>query len=203
MSDPIEEQKMNDCTENKRKSKLEQLAEELFGEMRNATPEEQEILNEAIEKKSIATGLNIWDFWESPQSEWNLQYDPIRDIILIKEKPSLINRQAVYNKFEGHCAYCGKKIQYKDMQVDHILPKRSGGTDNIDNLFPTCRRCNHYKRANSIEGFRDLIEKIPSKLMRDNYIFKVGVDYGFWDSKNRKVEFYFEKYNKGDDDEAV
>jgi len=27
-------------------------------------------------------------------------------------------RQAVYKKYNGHCAYCAKKIDYKDMQVD-------------------------------------------------------------------------------------
>jgi len=31
-------------------------------------------------------------------------------------------RQNVYNKYNGHCAYCGCHINYKDMQVDHIVP---------------------------------------------------------------------------------
>ncbi len=33
-------------------------------------------------------------------------------------------RFQVYNKYGGRCAYCGKKIEYKDMQVDHIDPQR-------------------------------------------------------------------------------
>jgi len=33
-------------------------------------------------------------------------------------------RIKVYEKYNGHCAYCGKKIEYKDMQVDHIDPQR-------------------------------------------------------------------------------
>lgn len=31
-------------------------------------------------------------------------------------------RQKVYEKYDGHCAYCGCKLEYKDMQVDHINP---------------------------------------------------------------------------------
>ena len=31
-------------------------------------------------------------------------------------------RIRIYNKYDGRCAYCGKKIEYKDMQVDHIVP---------------------------------------------------------------------------------
>ena len=32
-------------------------------------------------------------------------------------------REIVYNKYNGHCAYCGCEIEMKDMQVDHIVPK--------------------------------------------------------------------------------
>jgi 5-methylcytosine-specific restriction endonuclease McrA len=31
-------------------------------------------------------------------------------------------RLEVYNKYNGHCAYCGKELEYKDMQVDHLIP---------------------------------------------------------------------------------
>ena len=33
-------------------------------------------------------------------------------------------RLAVYDKYSGHCAYCGKKIDYKDMQLDHMIPRQ-------------------------------------------------------------------------------
>lgn len=68
-----------------------------------------------------------------------------------------IDRQKVYDKYNGHCAYCGKAIKIKDMQVDHILPKRNGGTDDIANLNPSCRLCNHYKRAADTETFRNVL----------------------------------------------
>lgn len=34
-------------------------------------------------------------------------------------------RKEVYRKYDGHCAYCGREIAYKDMQVDHFLPLRA------------------------------------------------------------------------------
>lgn len=48
-------------------------------------------------------------------------------------------RQIVYDKHRGHCAYCGREIAYKDMQVDHIYPQYRGGKDDLDNLNPACR----------------------------------------------------------------
>ena len=103
-------------------------------------------------------------------------------------------RQQVYEKYGGCCAYCGRSLEYKEMQVDHLIPLRSGGADNMENYMPACRRCNHYKRGSSLETFRRMIEKIPEKLQRDSYIFKVGVDYGFFEAWDRSVTFYFESY---------
>ena len=103
-------------------------------------------------------------------------------------------RLQVFNKYGGYCAYCGKKIEYKDMQVDHMVPLRLGGADDVKNYMPACRSGNQYKRGNSLEAFRKMIEKIPQKLQRDSYIFRVGVDYGFFESWERDVTFYFESY---------
>lgn len=106
-------------------------------------------------------------------------------------------RQTVYKKYDGHCAYCGKKIDYKDMQVDHITPLcHYGGDKNtanrMENLNPACRRCNHYKRAWTLEDFRDLMLTIHKRILKI-YICKVAKDYGVinvipWDGV-----FYFEK----------
>jgi uncharacterized protein (TIGR02646 family) len=108
---------------------------------------------------------------------------------------SKATRQAVYEKYNGRCAYCGREIAYKDMQVDHFIPKRGWsveGTDDISNLMPSCRMCNHYKRANSLEVFRRYIQEIPRK-MRQDYIYKVGVAYGNIVENEKPIQFYFEK----------
>ena len=104
-------------------------------------------------------------------------------------------REAVYQKYGGRCAYCGRKIAYKDMQVDHFIPKNgyfAQGTDELSNLMPACRMCNHYKRANSLELFRTYIREIPRKL-RENYIYKVGVAYGNIIENEKPIVFYFEE----------
>ena len=106
-------------------------------------------------------------------------------------------REAVYAKYDGHCAYWGRAIDIKDMQVDHFLPLRplgieEAGTDDMSNLMPACRMCNHYKRANTMETFRRYIEEIPRKL-RENYIYKVGVAYGNVIEHEKPIKFYFEQ----------
>lgn len=115
----------------------------------------------------------------------------------------LEDRLKVYSKYDGHCAYCGKKIAYREMQVDHLIPvqrERFGKYAEeeiwcIDNYMPACKRCNHYKRAHSLETFRKMLEEIPSKLYRDIYIYKVALDYGLCKTEEKEIKFYFEKYN--------
>lgn len=53
-------------------------------------------------------------------------------------------RQQVYDKCGGHCAYCGKEIAYKDMQVDHVVPKRRDCF--IGHYFANTARWQAYER---------------------------------------------------------
>lgn len=104
-------------------------------------------------------------------------------------------RLSVYEKYGGKCAYCGREIVFKDMQVDHFIPQRGwneSGSNDISNLMPACRMCNHYKRAHSLETFRAYIQEIPRKL-RENYIYKIGVVYGNVIENEKPVVFFFEK----------
>lgn len=45
-------------------------------------------------------------------------------------------REQVYKKYNGHCAYCGCKLEYKDMQVDHVISVYGkDGSNDLDNLY--------------------------------------------------------------------
>lgn len=118
-------------------------------------------------------------------------------------------RNQVYNKFKGHCSYCGREITLKEMQVDHAHPKHLGhfyessamkevykckgdNVDALENLMPACRRCNHYKRGDNIEGFREKLLTLHERLSR-NYIYKVAKDFGIAIEVPFDGLFYFEK----------
>lgn len=56
-------------------------------------------------------------------------------------------RQVVFDKTYGKCFYCGCDL-IGNWHVDHFKPFSVGGTDFIDNLVPSCRKCNILKSAN-------------------------------------------------------
>ena len=110
-------------------------------------------------------------------------------------------RDRIHNKFNGHCAYCGKAIAYTEMQVDHYYPqcksrfylrrfKIDVGAEG--NLMPTCRGCNHYKRARTPTQFRQLMKSLHERL-EAIYILKVAVNFGMASIKPFDGLFYFER----------
>ncbi|PNV62230.1 HNH endonuclease [Clostridium sp. chh4-2] len=113
----------------------------------------------------------------------------------MRRKLTRAERQQVYEKCKGHCAYCGGILEYKDMQVDHVTPLRIGGTDEIQNMLPSCRSCNHYKSTLDVEGYRKYLAGIPHRLMRDNIPFQIGVRFGLVQHIKDDVTFYFETLN--------
>lgn len=73
--------------------------------------------------------------------------------------------KAVWNKTGGRGWYCGQWLiephldkeraeQFRWFAIDHILPVRLGGTDEIDNLAPACWMCNCSKGSRTLEDYR-------------------------------------------------
>lgn len=101
-------------------------------------------------------------------------------------------RESVYKKTGGRCAYCGKEITLSEMQVDHKTPLHNGGTNQDDNLLPACKSCNHYKSTLSIDKFRKALANIPNVLRRDKATFSIAERYGLIQVNYKEVQFYFE-----------
>ena len=117
-----------------------------------------------------------------------------------------IDRQKVYEKYGGHCAYCGTEIAFKDMQVDHVIPKRRAfeyeyddvysfhkhrDINEIDNLMPSCLICNHYKRSYIPENYREIMKTLHKRIEKI-YIVRVAIRYGMLSLKPFDGKFYFE-----------
>ena len=108
-------------------------------------------------------------------------------------------RQKVYDKYNGHCAYCGCELDYKDMQVDHINSVYvsmivSGGVDEcLENYMPSCRQCNFYKSTFTLEAFRERLTTVLMKNLQKNFGYRLALKYGLIEEKVQPIEFYFEK----------
>jgi len=68
----------------------------------------------------------------------------------------------------GHCEYCGKKIDLYDnkspwlnlLSFDHRTPIAHGGDSRINNIAFVCVQCNFLKSTLTEQTYRKMIEKI-------------------------------------------
>ena len=47
----------------------------------------------------------------------------------------------------GTCWYCGQKVGFKNLTMDHVIPLARGGRSTKDNLVPCCKECNIKKKS--------------------------------------------------------
>ena len=77
-------------------------------------------------------------------------------------------REYLLNKWERRCAYCS--AENVPLQVEHIHPKASGGTNKISNLCLACEPCNTKKGTQDIKIFLakkpDVLKKIWASTKR-------------------------------------
>lgn len=126
------------------------------------------------------------------------------------------DRPEVYAKYNGHCAYCGEKIKYKDMQVDHIIPKVDfvrhvanrihvpdflkhltvDDVNHIDNLNPACKVCNKWKSFHHLELFRSEIEMQVKRLNAYSANYRMAKRFGLITENVKPIFFYYEYSNK-------
>lgn len=65
-------------------------------------------------------------------------------------KPYRTRKHELYGQQEGHCAGCRIHFPFRNLTVDHIVPRVKGGTDHLDNLNLLCGACNSMKGTRSM-----------------------------------------------------
>ena len=67
---------------------------------------------------------------------------------------STANKQKLYGIQGGDCAGCSEHFHTRHFEVDHIISRRKGGTDHIENLQLLCGNCNRIKGDRGMEYLR-------------------------------------------------
>jgi len=73
------------------------------------------------------------------------------------------------------CCYCGSK---KNLSIDHIFAKSTGGGDTGDNLICSCQSCNSSKgKKDMLQWMQDRENFLPISIIR-RYL-KLSIQYAF------------------------
>lgn len=100
----------------------------------------------------------------------------------------------VLSKTNCRCSYCGIELYKVKFHVEHLIPLSKGGTNDMENLLPSCSTCNIRKTNNDIERFRYMtscrrvgITPLSQDILQE-YEAK-----GFTIPKPESVKFYIEE----------
>lgn len=77
-----------------------------------------------------------------------------------RKRYSQATRKLIYNKYDGRCQLCGRKVLFSEMSLDHHVALSMGGVDDVSNLTCTCLPCNQFKSNIAPELFEDRINDI-------------------------------------------
>lgn len=111
------------------------------------------------------------------------QEHPVPSVIRLKNyvpinkrrRDTATKRTRIYMRDSHKCAYCGEKGNYKELTLDHIIPKCKKGEyseeiiNSPDNLVTCCFKCNQRKRNHSLEESGMELRYSPKHL-------KIGLD---------------------------
>lgn len=120
------------------------------------------------------------------------------------------DRQIVFDKYGGKCAYCGCEL-VKGWHADHIEPivrdskwNRDKGrfeqigicrkpeNETLENYNPACASCNIQKNSFTVEQFRSNIKQFLNSLNQYSTQYKFAKRYGLVTETDIEVKFYFE-----------
>lgn len=97
-----------------------------------------------------------------------------------------------WDKTGGKCWYCGDEVHpFRTLSIDHMIPRKRGGSDDIENLVLCCISCNRRKSNKTIDEYRHHLENpIPSfSMVQQEYLTAHGFEFP---ETKRHVTFYGE-----------
>jgi len=86
-----------------------------------------------------------------------------------RKRYSAEQRKIIYQRANGRCKLCGRKIELDNFSLDHVIPLSMGGADSMTNLQATCRGCNFQKSYFLPDQFFDRISEIFVYQMEERY----------------------------------
>lgn len=96
-------------------------------------------------------------------------------------------RFEIFKRDDFQCRYCGKRSPEAILEVDHVLPRASGGTDDYDNLVTACFECNRGKGARLLTQAPDELNLHEKTILVAEQELQVA-EYNFWRAKQKERE---------------
>ena len=73
--------------------------------------------------------------------------------------PARTHKHTLYGLQEGICGGCEIHFPFRNLTIDHKIPRSKGGTDHFENLWLLCGACNSLKGTGTVAELRARLER--------------------------------------------
>lgn len=141
--------------------------------------------NLALVRRFLLTATDKWgpptrvvvehsrDGFMTPQKARELQRDQLRRQAVRDRYRSELRAEGIENPTDrdirrkrmmqiqnGICTYCGAQLSWEGSEIDHIVPRASGGSNRATNLILACLQCNREKGRRPFGRFAEESRRI-------------------------------------------
>ncbi len=96
-----------------------------------------------------------------------------KKLFIPRNNPALTNN-ALFERDNHQCLYCGKYFSRKLLTRDHIIPSSRGGHDDWINVVASCKRCNQYKSDHLLDELGMSLIALPYRPNAAEYLALVN-----------------------------
>ena len=92
---------------------------------------------------------------KTAKGDWHIKWPSVmarREYDFIHRYSMGMNRQSLYYRDDGKCAYCLRKLKMSEVTKDHVISRAAGGQDIWENVVACCFSCNHKKGDKDPKG---------------------------------------------------
>ena len=99
-------------------------------------------------------------------------------------------RYDVLAKSGGVCVACGVSSLDRALEIDHIVPVKMGGTNDISNLQPLCYKCNAQKRDRDDTNFILVLNRLKYRdpkcraCLSDEHLHENHMAFAVWNANH-------------------
>lgn len=84
------------------------------------------------------------------------------------------SKRAILERDNFSCQYCGDKLSYKTVTIDHVFPRAHGGKTTFENTVASCFPCNNKKGSRLVGQSGLRLRKKPKKPEHQEYRLFIG-----------------------------
>lgn len=122
------------------------------------------LLKGRAEVVSMGEGPSVWDERVNSPSKSFVLPATLRLLERVNRRHMAprFRKWVMFNRDGWSCQYCGVKLDWSTVTIDHVTPRSAGGPTNWRNCVSSCKKCNWRKGSRSLSESGMRLRKNPA-----------------------------------------